>query len=111
MLNWDLKIWPKRAKNAFFLLMKLQRLMLKNEEKKQKVPDGFVFSSRWFYKTPRVFLKTPRPSPKNTPPFTEKHPTVNFTTPYHHANDTLSWCNTTPVDLLENDLCLIIKHL
>lgn len=68
------------------------------------LPDGFVFSPRWFCKTPRGVFK-------NTPPFTEKHPTVNFTTPYHHANDTLSWCNTTPVDLLENTLFLITKDL
>lgn len=77
MLNWDLKIWPKRAKNAFFLLMKLQRLMLKNEEKKQKVPDGFVFSPRWFCVFfPMVLQNTPGIF-ENTPPFTEKHPALH----------------------------------
>lgn len=77
-----------------------------------KSPRWFcVFSPKVLYFLPEGFVKTPRGIFENTPPFTEKHPTVNFTTPYHYANDTLSWCNTTPVDLLENNLCLIINCL
>ena len=60
MLNWGLEIWPKTTKKRLFSLMKLQRLMLKNEEKKQKVPDAFVFSPRWFcIFFPMVLQNTP----------------------------------------------------
>ena len=119
MLNWGLEIWPKTTKKRLFSLTKLRRLALKKWWEKAKSPRCFcIFSPMVLYflpdgftKHPGVFLNKGRGVFKNTPPFTEKHPTVNFTTPYHHANDTLSWCNTTPVDLLENTLCLITKDL
>ena len=58
----------EKGQKCFFSLTKLLPLMLKNGGENQKVPDGFVFSPRWFcvfslmvlYFLPDDFVFSPR---------------------------------------------------